>query len=50
MFVGTKMMLTDLVKMPIGISLGVVVGILVATMVLSLRCAPKKQKQPTGAE
>jgi tellurite resistance protein TerC len=49
-FIGTKMMLIDLVKVPVGISLGVVVGILVATMVLSLRCAPKKQKQPTGAE
>jgi tellurite resistance protein TerC len=49
-FIGTKMMLIDLVKVPVGVSLAVVVGILVATMGLSLRFAPKKQKQPTAAE
>ena len=36
-FIGTKMMLIDLVKIPVGVSLGVVVGILAVTMWLSLR-------------
>ena len=36
-FIGTKMMLIDLVKIPVIVSLGVVVGILVVTMYLSLR-------------
>jgi tellurite resistance protein TerC len=40
-FIGTKMMLIDIFKIPVGISLGVVVAILAATMVLSLRSAPK---------
>jgi tellurite resistance protein TerC len=40
-FIGTKMMLIDLFKIPVGISLGVVVAILAATMVLSVRSAPK---------
>jgi tellurite resistance protein TerC len=40
-FIGTKMMLIDIFKIPVGISLGVVVAILAVTMVLSLRSAPK---------
>jgi tellurite resistance protein TerC len=40
-FIGTKMMLIDLVKIPVGASLGAVVAILLVTMWLSLRCAPK---------
>ena len=40
-FIGTKMLLIDLYKIPVLVSLGVVVGILAATMVLSLRTAPK---------
>ncbi|MFO1249936.1 MAG: TerC family protein [Inhella sp.] len=40
-FIGTKMMLIDLVKIPVVASLGVVVGILAVTMVLSVRTAPK---------
>jgi tellurite resistance protein TerC len=40
-FIGTKMMLIDLVKIPVAASLGVVVAILVATMWLSVRTAPK---------
>ena len=36
-FIGTKMCLIDFYKMPVGISLGVVVGILALTMVLSVR-------------
>ncbi|WP_295502996.1 TerC family protein [Limnohabitans sp. Rim8] len=38
-FIGTKMCLIDIYKIPVGISLGVVVGILVATMILSVRSA-----------
>ncbi len=40
-FIGTKMMLIDLIKIPVVASLGVVVGILAVTMVLSVRTAPK---------
>ena len=39
-FIGTKMCLVDLIKIPVMVSLGVVVGILVLTMLLSLRSAP----------
>jgi tellurite resistance protein TerC len=40
-FIGTKMMIIDLYKIPVVVSLGVVVGILAITMVLSVRTAPK---------
>ncbi len=40
-FIGTKMMLIDLYKIPVWASLGVVVSILVATMVLSVKTAPR---------
>ena len=40
-FIGTKMMLIDIYKIPVAVSLGVVVAILAATMVLSVRTAPK---------
>ena len=36
-FVGAKMLLTDVYKIPIGVSLSVIAGILVATVALSLR-------------
>ena len=36
-FIGTKMCLIDVFKIPVGISLGVVVGILAVTMLLSVR-------------
>ncbi|MHB8949794.1 MAG: TerC family protein [Rhodoferax sp.] len=39
-FIGTKMCLIDVIKIPVMVSLGVVVGILVLTMLLSLRTAP----------
>ncbi|PKO40117.1 MAG: hypothetical protein CVU30_17465 [Betaproteobacteria bacterium HGW-Betaproteobacteria-3] len=39
-FIGSKMMLIDVVKIPVLVSLGVVVGILAVTMALSLRTAP----------
>ena len=41
-FIGTKMMLIDVFKIPVAVSLGVVVGILALTMWLSLHVAPKK--------
>ena len=40
-FIGTKMLLIDVYKIPVVVSLGVVVGILAVTMVLSVRTAPK---------
>ena len=36
-FIGGKMCLIDIFKIPVGISLGVVVGILAVTMLLSVR-------------
>jgi tellurite resistance protein TerC len=44
-FIGTKMMLIDIFKIPVAVSLGVVVAILAVTMVLSVRSAPKVQTQ-----
>ena len=40
-FIGTKMMLIDVVKIPVAASLGVVVAVLAFTMWLSVRTAPK---------
>jgi len=40
-FIGTKMMLIDLYKIPVLVSLGVVIGILAITMVWSVKTAPK---------
>jgi tellurite resistance protein TerC len=40
-FIGTKMILIDVIKIPVLVSLGTVVAILAATMVLSLYTAPK---------
>jgi tellurite resistance protein TerC len=39
-FIGTKMMLIDVIKIPVLISLGVVIGILVVTMIWSVKTAP----------
>lgn len=44
-FIGTKMCLIDLFKIPVGVSLGVVVGILAVTMLLSVRNAPADPKR-----
>jgi tellurite resistance protein TerC len=41
MFIGTKMILIDVFKIPVAISLGVVVSILAITMLWSVRTAPK---------
>ena len=40
-FIGAKMMLIDVIKIPVLLSLGVVVAILAVTMILSLRTAPR---------
>ena len=40
-FIGIKMLLIDLYKIPVPVSLGVVFGILVVTMILSLKIPPK---------
>jgi len=44
-FIGTKMMLIDIVKIPVALSLAVVVGILAVTMVWSVRTS---SRQPAG--
>ena len=43
-FIGSKMVLIDVVKIPVLVSLGVVVGILALSMWLSLRNAPSQPK------
>jgi tellurite resistance protein TerC len=43
-FIGTKMCLIDIFKIPVSVSLGVVVGILALTMLLSVRSAPADVK------
>jgi tellurite resistance protein TerC len=40
-FIGTKMMLIDIFKIPVAVSLGVVVAILAITMVWSVKTAPR---------
>ena len=40
-FIGTKMMLIDIFKIPVVVSLGVVIAILAITMVWSVKTAPK---------
>jgi tellurite resistance protein TerC len=44
-FIGTKMMLIDIFKIPVAVSLGVVVAILAGTMLLSVRTAPKLPRE-----
>lgn len=44
-FIGSKMMLIDVIKIPVLLSLGVVVAILAFTMWLSLRTAPRIEEQ-----
>ena len=40
-FIGTKMVLIDVVKIPVLVSLGAVIGILAITMIWSVKTAPK---------
>ena len=49
-FIGTKMILIDIVKIPVGISLAVVVSILAFTMWLSVRTAPRLPARQAGGE
>jgi tellurite resistance protein TerC len=48
-FIGTKMILIDVYKIPVLVSLAVVIGILAVTMVLSVRTAPKLSKSAESA-
>jgi len=45
LFIGTKMLLIDVYKIPVGWSLGVTLAILAGTMVLSLKVPPKGAKR-----
>jgi len=44
-FIGTKMLLIDIYKIPVAWSLGVTLTVLVVTMVLSLKIPPKGKPQ-----
>ena len=48
-FIGTKMMLIDVVKIPVAVSLGVVVAVLALTMWLSLHIAPKRPAEASAS-
>jgi tellurite resistance protein TerC len=48
-FIGTKMLLIDIYKIPVVWSLGFTVTVLTATMLLSLRIPPKKGEATGGA-
>jgi tellurite resistance protein TerC len=48
-FIGTKMLLIDIYKIPVAWSLGFTVTVLAATMILSLRIPPKKGESAGGA-
>jgi tellurite resistance protein TerC len=47
-FIGTKMLLIDVIKIPVLVSLGVVVAILAVTMVLSVKTAPRLPQKVDG--
>jgi tellurite resistance protein TerC len=44
-FIGTKMLLIDVIKIPVLLSLGVVVSVLAITMIWSLKTAPKIERE-----
>ncbi len=48
-FIGTKMMLIDIFKIPVAASLGVVVAVLAITMVWSVRSSPKSPTKTVPA-
>jgi tellurite resistance protein TerC len=48
-FIGTKMCLVDVFKIPVMVSLGVVVSVLALTMWLSVRSAPARPQSKGGA-
>ena len=47
-FIGTKMVLIDVYKIPVAVSLGVVVAVLAITMVWSVKTAPKITPKDAG--
>jgi len=47
-FIGTKMMLIDVFKIPVAISLGVVISILAITMIWSVKTAPKIERKASA--
>jgi len=49
-FVGTKMLLTDLYKIPIGASLGIIGGVLLLSVIASLSCSDAKPPEPCRAQ
>ena len=49
-FIGTKMLLIDVYKIPVLVSLAVVISILAVTMVLSVKTAPKIREHQPGSE
>jgi len=48
--VGAKMLLTDIYKVPVWLSLGAIVGILAITVMLSLRATPVVDSEPVPQE
>jgi tellurite resistance protein TerC len=48
-FIGVKMLLIDIYKIPVVYSLGFTAITLAATMVLSLKIPPKADTRPAGA-
>jgi tellurite resistance protein TerC len=44
-FIGTKMLLIDVYKIPVYVSLGFVVMVLTTTMILSLKIPPKGERE-----
>jgi len=46
-FVGAKMLLTDLYEIPVGVALGVVAGILVISVIASM-ASPRKEADAGG--
>jgi tellurite resistance protein TerC len=49
-FVGIKMLLVDLYKIPIGISLGIVAGVLGISVIASVLFPPKAEVEPPAAD
>jgi tellurite resistance protein TerC len=47
-FIGTKMVLIDIYKIPVAVSLGVVVAVLAITMIWSVKTAPKIESKGTA--
>jgi tellurite resistance protein TerC len=50
MFIGTKMLIVDFYKIPVGVSLGVVAALIASAMAFSLVFKPKPKKAAVGEE